>query len=136
PLALGLGPDERLLPRPSLGGRPRCLATEGLQDPARNLGLRRRTGHQRSPVSFRRATRRRQQLPFRFASYLLINDTALLLSGPLLFVLVSALGMDVLLANLLLLVLLVLGRFAIADSYIWGSKSVRRMRLAVSMAKE
>ena len=71
---------------------------------------------------------------FRFASYLLINDTSLLISGPLLLVLVSALGMDVLLANLLSLVLLVVGRFAIADSYICGSKSLGPRRLALAQA--
>jgi glycosyltransferase involved in cell wall biosynthesis len=76
-----------------------------------------------------------KSLAFRFASYLLINNTSLLISGPLLFVLVSALGMDVLLANVLSLALLVLGRFAIADSYIWGSKSVGCMRLALAPAR-
>ena len=73
-------------------------------------------------------------LPFRFASYLLINNTSLLISGPVLLLFVSALGMDVLLANVLSLVLLVLARFAIADSYIWGRRSLGPSRLAVTQA--
>jgi dolichol-phosphate mannosyltransferase len=80
-----------------------------------------------------RGTHTDKSLPFRFASYTLINNTTLLISGPLLLLLVSALGMDVLLANALSLVLLVLGRFAIADSYIWGSKSLGPRRLTLSV---
>jgi dolichol-phosphate mannosyltransferase len=75
-----------------------------------------------------------KSLLFRFASYLLINNVSLLISGPLLLLLVSALGMDVLLANVLSLALLLLGRFAIADSYIWGSQSPGPKRLALSLA--
>ena len=71
-----------------------------------------------------RGVRTDKSLLFRFASYLLINNASLLISGPLLLLLVSALRMDVLLANALSLVLLSVGRFAIADSYIWGSKSL------------
>jgi hypothetical protein len=48
---------------------------------------------------------------------------------------VSALGTDVLVANVLSLVLLVFGRFAIAESYIWSSKSLDPRRLALSLAK-
>jgi dolichol-phosphate mannosyltransferase len=79
-----------------------------------------------------RGARTDTSFSFRFASYLLINNTSLLISGPLLLLLVSAFGMDVLLANLLTLGLLVLGRFAIADSYIWGNKSLGAGQLAVS----
>jgi dolichol-phosphate mannosyltransferase len=71
-----------------------------------------------------RGVRRTKSLLVRFASYLLLNDASLLISGPLLLLLVSGLGMDVLFANALTLALLVLGRFAIADSYIWGGKSL------------
>jgi dolichol-phosphate mannosyltransferase len=70
-----------------------------------------------------RGAQTEKSLLFRFASYVVINNTSLLISGPLLFLLVSA-GMDVLVANVLSLVLLFLGRFAIADSCIWGSKSL------------
>jgi dolichol-phosphate mannosyltransferase len=73
-----------------------------------------------------------RSLRFRFASYLLINDTSLLISGPLLLLLVSAVGMDVLLANALSVVLLLVGRFAIADGYIWGSRSLRPRRLVLA----
>jgi dolichol-phosphate mannosyltransferase len=73
-----------------------------------------------------------KSLPFRFASYLLINNTSLLIIGPLLLLLVSTLGIDVLLANALSLAVLVLGRFAIADSYIWGGKSFGPRRVALA----
>jgi dolichol-phosphate mannosyltransferase len=72
-----------------------------------------------------RGAQTHKSLPFRFASYLLINNTSLLISGPLLLLLVSPLCMGVVLANGLSLGLLVLARFAIADSYIWGSRSLR-----------
>jgi dolichol-phosphate mannosyltransferase len=81
-----------------------------------------------------RGAQTEKSLLFRFASYLLINNTSLLISGPMLLLLVSALGMNVLLANVLSLVLLVLVRFAIADSYIWGSKSLGLRRLVLSQA--
>jgi len=77
-----------------------------------------------------RGVQTNKSLRFRFASYLVINNTSLLITGPLLLLLVSALGMDLLLANVLSLLLLVLARFAIADSYIWGSKSLGPTRLA------
>jgi dolichol-phosphate mannosyltransferase len=79
-----------------------------------------------------RGTLTDKSLLFRFASYLLIGNASLLFSGPLLLLLVSALGMDVLLANVLSLVLLFLGRFAIADSYVWGSTALGPRRLAIS----
>jgi dolichol-phosphate mannosyltransferase len=73
-----------------------------------------------------------KSLRFRFPSYLLINDTSLLICGPFLLLLVSVIGMDLLIANVLSLVLLVLARFVIADSYIWGGKSLGRRRLALT----
>jgi len=73
-----------------------------------------------------------KSLRFRFLSYLLINDTSLLITGPLLLLLVSALGMDVLLANALSVALLLVGRFAIADGYIWGSRSLPPRRLVLA----
>jgi dolichol-phosphate mannosyltransferase len=81
-----------------------------------------------------RGTQSNKSLPFRFAGYVLINCTSLLITGPLLFLLVSTLGIDVVLANVLSLLLLVVCRFAIADSYIWGSKSLGPRRLALSRA--
>lgn len=83
---------------------------------------------------FRRA-QTQKSLPFRFASYLLINNTSLLISGPLLLLLVSACGAGLLVANGLVLVLLCLGRFAIADSYIWGSRSLHSRRPALPQAR-
>ena len=71
-----------------------------------------------------RGAQTEKSLPFRFASYVVLSNTALLISVPLLLLLVSALGMDLLVANVLSLVLLCLGRFAIADSYIWGNRSL------------
>jgi putative flippase GtrA len=84
-----------------------------------------------------RGARPHNSLLCRFAGYLLVSDASLLISGPLLLLLVSALGIDVLLANVLSLVALALGRFAIADSCIWGgdrpsarlSYTPRRMRI-------
>jgi putative flippase GtrA len=71
-----------------------------------------------------RGAQTERSLLFRFASYAVVSNTSLLISVPLLLLLVSALGMDLLLANALSLVLLCLGRFAIADSYIWGNRSL------------
>ena len=79
-----------------------------------------------------RGVQTNKSLRFRFASYLVINNTSLLITGPLLLLLVSALGMDLLLANVLSLLLLVLARFVIADSYIWGGKSLGRRRRALT----
>ena len=77
-----------------------------------------------------RGARTDKPLVFRFASYLLISDASLLISGPLLLLLVSALGIYLLLANVLSLALLFLARFAIADSYIWSGESLGSRRLA------
>jgi len=77
-----------------------------------------------------RGARTDKPLVFRFASYLLISNAWPLISGPLLLLLVSALGMDLLLANVLSLALLFLARFAIADSYIWSGESLGSRRLA------
>jgi putative flippase GtrA len=82
-----------------------------------------------------RGARTDKPLLFRFASYLLISNASLLIGGPWLLLLVSALGMDLLLANVLSLALLFLARFAIADSYIWSGESLCPTRLAFSEAK-
>jgi dolichol-phosphate mannosyltransferase len=57
---------------------------------------------------------------FRFGSYALINNASLLVSGPLLVLLVSALGIGLAAANVFTLLFLGLLRFGIADSYVWG----------------
>ena len=82
-----------------------------------------------------RGARTDKPLVFRFASYLLISDASLLISGPLLLLLVSALGIYLLLANVLSLALLFLARFSIAVSYIWSGVSLDPRRLAFSEAK-
>jgi dolichol-phosphate mannosyltransferase len=82
-----------------------------------------------------RGARTDKPLVFRFASYLLISNASLLISGPLLLLLVSALAMDLLLANVLSLALLFLARFSIAVSYIWSGVSLDPRRLAFSEAK-
>ena len=82
-----------------------------------------------------RGARTDKPLVFRFASYLLRSNASLLISGPLLLLLVSALAMDLLLANVLSLALLFLARFSIAGSYIWSGESLDPRRLAFSEAK-
>ena len=82
-----------------------------------------------------RGARTDKPLVFRFASYLLISNASLLIGGPWLLLLVSALGMDLLLANVLSLALLFLARFSIAVSYIWSGVSLDPRRLAFSEAK-
>ena len=56
----------------------------------------------------------------RMAGYLVMNNTLLLLRGPLLAILISGLGVHYALANLLSLILMTLVRFAIADHLIWS----------------
>jgi dolichol-phosphate mannosyltransferase len=73
-----------------------------------------------------------KSLRFRLVSYVLMNNVSLLISAPLLIVLVSALGLGVVVSNVLSLLVLAALRFAIADSYVWGSKSLRRGSLQAS----
>jgi dolichol-phosphate mannosyltransferase len=68
---------------------------------------------------FRDVTPRRSGV-FRFGSYALINNASLLVSGPLLVLLVSELGVGVLAANVFTLLLLGVLRFGVADSFVWG----------------
>jgi putative flippase GtrA len=68
----------------------------------------------------------------RLASYALINNFSLLISGPILVLLVSWLGMALVVANVLSLVVLAVLRFGIADAYVWGSRSFRRPRLRLA----
>jgi dolichol-phosphate mannosyltransferase len=58
--------------------------------------------------------------PARFLSFLALNNLTLLLRGPMLWALVSGLGMSAVLANFLALVAIFVGRFALADRVIWG----------------
>jgi dolichol-phosphate mannosyltransferase len=65
----------------------------------------------------------------RFVSYVVFNNCSLLLSGPLLVLLVSVVGMGLVVANVLSLSVLALVRFAFADAYVWGSAPRRRRPL-------
>lgn len=62
----------------------------------------------------------------RMAGYLVMNNTLLLLRGPLLAILISGLGVHYALANLVSLILMTLVRFAISDHLIW-SRGAKKM---------
>lgn len=55
----------------------------------------------------------------RYVKFAAVNGAALLLRGPLLALLVGLLGVNYLLANLVSLCVLFVGRFLVADSVIW-----------------
>ena len=57
----------------------------------------------------------------RFLSFTVVNSLAFGLSGPLLWVLVSGLGLHYLLANLLSIGGMMILRFLVADKLIWGA---------------
>ena len=59
----------------------------------------------------------------RLMLFLLVNNAALLLRGPILVVLTSAVGLNYLLSNLVSLGVLTIVRFAVADSWIWAVHS-------------
>jgi dolichol-phosphate mannosyltransferase len=65
-------------------------------------------------------SRRMQSRTGRFSAFLVLNNLSLLLRGPLLYVLVSLIGMGSVLANLVSLLVIFAVRFAVADSLIWG----------------
>jgi glycosyltransferase involved in cell wall biosynthesis len=62
----------------------------------------------------------RRSTAARLAAFLAMNNVALVLRIPLLFALVSGLGIHHLAANLLTLVALTVARFGLADSWIWS----------------
>jgi dolichol-phosphate mannosyltransferase len=62
----------------------------------------------------------------RLLAFLAMNNAALLLRIPLLYALVSGLGMHHLAGNVLSLIVLTLARFAVADTWIWSPETVRR----------
>jgi dolichol-phosphate mannosyltransferase len=57
----------------------------------------------------------------RFSTFLALNNLSLFLRGPALFVLVSLVGMNAVLANLVSLLAIFVVRFAVADTVIWRS---------------
>jgi dolichol-phosphate mannosyltransferase len=74
-----------------------------------------------------RKVRKRRGLRSRTALFFLMNNTALLLRGPMLVVCVALLGLGSVLANLISLLALTLIRFAIADSWIWAPEQGRKL---------
>ncbi len=68
----------------------------------------------------------------RLLTYLLLNNALLAVTLPMLVALVSALGVRLLLANVVTLLVLAVVRFALADRYIWGSGEVRAPRLRLA----
>lgn len=67
-----------------------------------------------------RGTESRRSMRQRLGLFLVVNNIALLLRGPILVVLTSVVGMNYLVSNLVSLGVLTVARFAIADSWIWG----------------
>jgi dolichol-phosphate mannosyltransferase len=65
----------------------------------------------------------------RVTLYFAMNNAALLVRGPILFVLTSMLGVNYLISNFISLALMTLLRFLVADLWIWGGV-LRRRRLA------
>jgi glycosyltransferase involved in cell wall biosynthesis len=59
----------------------------------------------------------------RLLSFFVLNNTALLLRVPLLYLLVDALGANYLVANVVSLLALCVVRFGVADSMIWAAKN-------------
>jgi len=65
----------------------------------------------------------------RFGMFFIMNNAALVLRGPIVFVLTSALGVHYLVSNLLSLAALTVLRYLFADKWIWGkARSVDRLR--------
>jgi len=60
----------------------------------------------------------------RFSMFFVMNSTALLLRGPIVFILTSALSIHYLISNLLSLAVLTVLRFMFADKWIWGKTGV------------
>jgi putative flippase GtrA len=65
---------------------------------------------------------RRLSLPARLATFFLMNNVALLLRIPLLYALVTGLGLNHLVGNAITLLTLSLLRFGVADVYIWARR--------------
>ncbi len=60
----------------------------------------------------------------RMAAFFAVNNGALSLRGPMLVVLVSALSLHYLVANVITLAVIMLARYALADTWIWGRRSM------------
>ena len=68
----------------------------------------------------------------RFIAFDLLNSATLLIRIPLLYVLVSIVGVHYLTANLAVIVLLTIGRFAICDVLIWKRQPRKVQRPVVA----
>lgn len=69
-----------------------------------------------------RGREHRMSLPTRTVTFFAMNNLMLLLRIPLLYVLVTGLGMQHLVGNVVSLLILSLLRFGIADTYIWATR--------------
>ena len=72
---------------------------------------------------FRRG-RHRRRASHRMAMFFLVNNAALVLRIPLLFALTSLLGIHYLLSNFITIVLLLVVRFTLADTWIWARSGI------------
>ena len=70
--------------------------------------------------AFRDRRRRVSSGSTRFLAFLALNNLSLLLRGPMLYMLVSLIGMNPVLANLVSLLAIFVIRFAVADTLIWA----------------
>jgi dolichol-phosphate mannosyltransferase len=68
-----------------------------------------------------RGTSARRSLPARAAAFLTLNNLAFLVRGPLLVAITAVFGLHYLIANLISIGVLTVIRFALADSWIWGT---------------
>lgn len=76
------------------------------------------------------AVPRRHGTAARLGLFLAMNNLALGVRGPLLYLLTTILGVHYLVSNLITLLLLTIARFALADSWIWSGAPVERPREA------
>lgn len=65
----------------------------------------------------------RRSARHRLLLFLLVNNAALLLRGPILFALTDGFGVNYLVSNVVSLGVLTLVRFAVADNWIWATRS-------------
>ena len=66
----------------------------------------------------------------RFASFAAINNAALVLVGPLMWLLVGLVGLQYLVANVVSIGVLMFARFLVSDKLIWGRGRTRSLRAA------
>ena len=67
----------------------------------------------------------------RLLMFLVMNNAALALRGPMIYILTSILGMHYLASNMLSLVALTVVRYAVADKWIWG-RAIAKRRITMS----